>query len=71
MNNTTPLPAHQHASELLYALEIMLQMPEYDGTPETSRTRQRCKNIAKRAIRMAYGLQPMRVRPRSLTTTGA
>lgn len=43
------------APELLAALENLLDMPEYDGTPSTSNERLRIKRAAKRAIKSAKG----------------
>lgn len=43
------------APELLAALEGLLSMPDYDGTPATSRERLRIKQAAKRAIKSAKG----------------
>lgn len=41
------------APELLQALADLLEMPDYDGTPATSRERIRIKRAAKRALRTA------------------
>lgn len=43
------------APELLAALEDLLSMPDYDGSPSTSRERLRIKRAAKRAIKSAKG----------------
>lgn len=43
------------APELLAALEDLLNMPDYDGSPSTSRERLRIKRAAKRAIKSAKG----------------
>ena len=41
------------APDLLQALQGLLAMPDYDGTPETSRARLKAKNKAKAAIKKA------------------
>lgn len=43
------------APELLQALEDLMKIPDYDGTPATSRERLRIKRAARRAIRAAKG----------------
>lgn len=40
----------QQRDELLAALIRLKEMPEYDGTPETSRQRLRAKRAARNAI---------------------
>ena len=37
--------------DLVKALEALLAMPEYDGSAETSRARQRIKNRAKKLLK--------------------
>ena len=37
--------------DFVRALEALLHMPEYDGTAETSRARQRIKNRAKKLLK--------------------
>jgi hypothetical protein len=37
--------------DFVRALEALLNMPEYDGTAETSRARQRIKNRAKKLLK--------------------
>lgn len=44
---------HQQA---LQALQLLLAMPDYDGTPETSRQRLRAKNAAKAVLRSASAM---------------
>lgn len=43
------------APDLLAALEGLLNMPEYDGTADTSRARLKAKQAARRAIKSAKG----------------
>lgn len=40
-----------NVADFALALEALLNMPEYDGTAETSRVRQRAKNTAKRLLK--------------------
>jgi hypothetical protein len=42
--------------QALQALQLLLAMPEYDGTPETSRQRLKAKNAAKAVLRAAASM---------------
>ena len=41
--------------DLVKALEALLAMPDYDGSAETSRARQRIKNRAKKLLKKYKG----------------
>jgi len=43
----------QQHQQALQALQGLLEMPDYDGTAETSRQRLRAKNAAKAVLRQA------------------
>ena len=45
-----PVVSQSDANELLFALEALLNMPEFDGTQETSSIRRDAKNRARSLI---------------------